>query len=161
MIFLVLTTHICVAFGSAPGTPQRAGSGFALKCVFESSAPASYVMSSRKSTSTKLQPTTSTRALCRADVIPFIVPRNSAGPEMAANVREVNNIRKSSSTISSKVNDFIKMGNGTNDSVRTERTSQSASILKPTICNDRFDGNLISRPDTPWSDSVVADDEIQ
>ncbi len=80
-------------------------------------------MSSRKSTSTKLQPTTSTRVLFKADLIPVIVPRNNAGLEMVANVKEVNNIIKSSSTISSKVNDFIKMGNGTNDSDGTKRTS--------------------------------------
>lgn len=81
---------------------------------------------------------------------------------MAANVREVNNIRRtSSSTISSKVNDFIKMGNSTNDSDRTERTTQSASILKSTVCNDRSDENCVCRPDTSQSDSAVVNDEIQ
>lgn len=158
----VKLTSSITDFESAPSTPQRAGSGFASKSHSETSVPASYVMPSRKSTSTKLQPTTGTRSLYRADVVPVIVPRNSVGSDMAANVREVNNIRRtSSSTISSKVRDFIKMGNSTNDSDRTDRTTQSASILKPTVCNDRSAETCISRPDNPQSDSAVVGDEIQ
>lgn len=156
----VKLTSSITAFESAPSRPQRARSVLASKSFSESSLPASYVMPSRKSTSTKVQPTTSTRALCRADVVPVIVPRESVGSEMEASVREVN-IRTSSSTISSKVNDFFKMGNGTNDSDRTERTHQSASILNPAVCNDKSVENFVSRPDTPQSDSAVVDNKIQ
>eukprot|EP01018_Ginkgo_biloba_P033263 Gb_19465 [translate_table: standard] len=148
---------------SVPITPQRVGSTLASKSVPESSTSSTYLLPSRKSTSTRLQPT-NIQPLGRPDIVPVIVPRNSVGLETSGNVnKDVTSMRRTfSCTVSSKANDVTKSGNGRENPERTDMVSQSVSICqRRTVCNDRTEQNFVSRPDTPSSDCSVVANGVQ
>eukprot|EP00252_Welwitschia_mirabilis_P000969 TRINITY_DN10952_c0_g1_i1.p1 TRINITY_DN10952_c0_g1~~TRINITY_DN10952_c0_g1_i1.p1 ORF type:complete len:814 (+),score=152.69 TRINITY_DN10952_c0_g1_i1:424-2865(+) len=140
---------------NVPGTPQRAGMSHSLKNLPASSGGPSYVVTPKKNSTSRVQPTTNSQTIGRpVEVVPVIVPRTSTSRSetMSDSKREAISASRTNPSVGmTRSSDMTISAGSKDDSEKSELiVPSSVPSQKHIIGNGRNDQKL-SQTDRPFA----------